>query len=79
MARPTMSLAIWVQAVGRAIRGYEGKDGWVVDLCGNYAKFGRTDDIWIGYDPSANGYAAFGMVKNEYGVLERKQLTNVLL
>ena len=36
MARPTMSLAMWYQIVGRAIRPHPSKEcGWIVDLCGN--------------------------------------------
>lgn len=45
LARPTMSLALYYQMVGRAIRPCEGKTGWVVDLCGNYKRFGRVDSL----------------------------------
>ena len=45
LARPTMSLALYYQMVGRAIRPSEGKTGWVVDLCGNYKRFGRVDNL----------------------------------
>lgn len=47
VARPTMSLALWYQMVGRAIRPYPGKLGWIVDLCGNYRRFGRVDDLTL--------------------------------
>ena len=47
VARPTMSLALWYQMVGRAIRPYPGKMGWIVDLCGNYKRFGRVDDLQL--------------------------------
>lgn len=47
LARPTMSLALYYQMVGRAIRPYEGKDGWVVDLCGSISKFGKVEDLTI--------------------------------
>ena len=47
MARPTRSLALWYQIVGRALRPYDGKDGWVVDLCGTYNRFGRVEDLVI--------------------------------
>lgn len=47
VARPTMSLALWYQMVGRAIRPYPGKLGWIVDLCGNYKRFGRVDDLLL--------------------------------
>lgn len=45
LARPTMSLALYYQMCGRAIRPYEDKISWVVDLCGNYRRFGRVDDL----------------------------------
>ena len=45
LARPTMSLALYYQMVGRAIRPSKGKIGWVVDLCGNYKRFGRVDEL----------------------------------
>ena len=69
LARPTMSLALYYQMVGRAIRPYEGKDGWIVDLCGNVEKFGEVKDLEI--DPGENG--KFSVKSNG------KQLTNVLL
>ena len=47
LARPTMSLALYYQMVGRAIRPYEGKDGWVVDLCGSISKFGKVEDLTV--------------------------------
>ena len=46
MARPTMSLALWYQIVGRAIRPHPDKEaGWVVDLCGNIKRFGEVKDL----------------------------------
>lgn len=45
LARPTMSLALYYQMCGRAIRPFPGKESWVVDLCGNYKRFGRVDDL----------------------------------
>lgn len=43
MARPTMSLALWYQIVGRAIRPHPDKEaGWIVDLCGNLKRFGEV-------------------------------------
>ena len=47
VARPTMSLALWYRMVGRAIRPFPGKLGWIVDLCGNYKRFGRVDDLTL--------------------------------
>lgn len=46
MARPTMSLALWYQIVGRAIRPHPSKEaGWIVDLCGNVKRFGEVKDL----------------------------------
>ena len=46
MARPTKSLALWYQIVGRAIRPSPMKEkGWVVDLCGNINRFGKVQDL----------------------------------
>lgn len=46
MARPTMSLALWYQIVGRAIRPHPSKEaGWIVDLCGNIKRFGEIKDL----------------------------------
>lgn len=32
---------------GRAIRPYKDKVSWVVDLCGNYKRFGRVDELMM--------------------------------
>lgn len=46
MARPTMSLALWYQIVGRSIRPHPNKEaGWIVDLCGNIKRFGEVKDL----------------------------------
>jgi len=46
IARPTMSLALYMQMIGRGIRLSEGKtDCAVVDMCGNYKRFGKIEDI----------------------------------
>lgn len=47
MARPTRSLALYYQIVGRAIRPHEGKRGWFVDMCGSYRRFGKVEDLKI--------------------------------
>ena len=70
LARPTMSLALYYQMVGRAIRPFAGKDGWVIDLCGSIAKFGKVEDLWI--DPGCHG--KWVVVNKATG----EQLTNVL-
>lgn len=46
MARPTMSLSMWYQIVGRCIRPHPAKESsWVVDLCGNLKRFGKVEDL----------------------------------
>ncbi len=46
IARPTMSLALYYQIVGRAIRPHpDKKEGWIVDLAGNINRFGKVGDL----------------------------------
>ena len=47
LARPTKSLAWYYQAVGRCIRPFKDKDAWVIDLAGNYKRFGKVSDLKI--------------------------------
>ena len=58
LARPTMSLALYYQMCGRAIRPSEGKTSWVVDLCGNFRRFGRVDDLTL-KEPKPGIWAVF--------------------
>lgn len=44
-ARPTMSLSVYYQALGRLIRPYENKESWFVDVCGNIERFGHVEDL----------------------------------
>lgn len=67
LARPTMSLALYYQMVGRAIRPSVGKVGWVVDICGNYKRFGRVDNLEVRQRASGIWAVYSG----------QKQLTNV--
>jgi len=68
LARPTRSLALYYQMVGRAIRPHPSKkEGWIVDLCGNYRRFGRVDELDI-REIKPRLYAVFS---------GQKQLTNV--
>ena len=46
MARPTMSLALYYQIVGRCIRPHPSKEAaWFIDLCGNVKRFGEVKDL----------------------------------
>lgn len=67
LARPTMSLALYYQMCGRAIRPSGDKVSWIVDLCGNYKRFGRVDALRMG-QPSPGIWAVYS---------GNKQLTNV--
>lgn len=68
LARPTKSLALYYQMVGRAIRPFKGKDAWIVDLGGSYRRFGSVSDLRIECPPGSSKWA----------VMSRgHQLTNV--
>lgn len=68
LARPTLSLALYYQMVGRGIRPHKNKkEGWVVDLCGNFKRFGRVENLRMTYDKPGLWY-----IENK-----GKQLTNV--
>ena len=47
IARPTRSLALYYQMIGRCVRNYEGKKAWCIDLCSNYKRFGGFEDLKI--------------------------------
>lgn len=68
MARPTMSLALYYQIVGRYIRPHPGKESaWFVDLCGNIKRFGEVKDLRL--EDGGNGkWAVYS---------NGRQLTNV--
>lgn len=69
MARPTKSLSLWYQIVGRAIRPSPMKEkGWVVDLCGNLNRFGKVQDLVL-VEPKPNMWQVQS---------NGRQLTNVL-
>lgn len=68
LARPTMSLALYYQIVGRAIRPHKDKEAaWFVDLCGNINRFGKVEDLRL-VDSGNNKWAVWN---------KNKQLTNV--
>lgn len=53
IARPTMSLALFIQMIGRGIRLHPGKtDCVVVDMCGNMSRFSKLENIKYGPDPA---------------------------
>lgn len=68
MARPTMSLALWYQIVGRSIRPHPSKEsGWIIDLCGNIERFGEVKDLRL-VDGGNNKWSVWN---------DKKQLTNI--
>ena len=74
VARPTRSLSLWYQIVGRAIRPCLHKEGWIVDLCGTYDRFGRVDDLEIIDEAELDGTP----IKGKWAVYNGlRKLTNV--
>lgn len=68
IARPTMSLALYYQMIGRAVRPHKDKkEAWIVDICDNYQKFGRVEDLTIDTEGNGKWFVRSG----------KKQLTNV--
>ena len=70
LCRPTMSLSLYYQ-IGRTcpfVRG-PGKNGWVIDLCGNIRTFGKVEDLRV-EQPEKDKWC----IKSN-----GKQLTNVIL
>lgn len=68
LARPTMSLALYYQIVGRAIRPHPSKEaGWIVDLAGNIKRFGEVSDLRL-FDSGNGKWAVYS---------NGRQLTNV--
>ena len=48
IARPTRSLTLYYQMMGRAVRPHPDKDcAWIVDMCGNYEIFGKMEDMTL--------------------------------
>lgn len=69
LARPTKSLSLYYQMVGRAIRPCQGKDGWIIDLGGSYRVFGKVSDLRIDLEvPGSSRWCIKSL---------GKQLTNV--
>lgn len=68
LARPTMSLAMYYQMIGRAIRPHPAKpDALILDLCGNIRTFGQVENLRIENDGGGRWYVAN----------EQRRLTNV--
>lgn len=69
-ARPTLSLNLWQQAVGRIMRKCEGKEvSRVLDLVGTSKTFGRVEEIHLGTEEKYKT-----TIEGEYGKLSGKPL-----
>lgn len=74
IARPTMSLALFVQMVGRGMRIADGKDHCsVLDMCGNLKRFGKLEELRIENDPEAGW-----VLRNNEKVLSGKRLDELV-
>jgi len=68
LARPTMSLALYYQMIGRGMRPHEDKDcTFIIDMCNNFKQFGKVEDLEIIDGTNGKWY-----ISNK-----NKQLTNV--
>lgn len=71
ISRPTMSLALYYQMIGRGMRPHPNKQSsWIIDLAGNYRYFGKIETMKIVEDE-----------KKLYSLWQgnEKQLTNIIL
>ena len=74
IARPTASLSLFMQMIGRGMRIASGKDHCtVVDLCGNLRKFGRVDRIRFEEDP-AKGW----VMRNDERILSGVRIDSIV-
>ena len=57
LARPTRSLALYYQMVGRAMRPHASKpEAWVVDMCGTFKLFGKVEHLHLCTDGAGKWY-----------------------
>ena len=71
LARPTKSLALYYQQVGRCLRPCAGKRTWVIDLTSNIRRFGKVSDLKIVPEkPNSELWAVFS---------KGRKLTNTLI
>lgn len=73
LARPTASLALYVQMIGRGSRPAEGKEYCtVVDMCGNLKRFGKLEELRIENDPQ-QGW----VLRNDKQILSGRRLDEI--
>ncbi len=74
LARPTMSLALYVQMIGRGMRLSPGKEHCtILDMCGNLKRFGKVEEI-IYEDDELEGW----VLKNNTRILSGRRLDELL-
>ena len=74
VARPTMSLALFVQMVGRGIRKADGKERCaLVDMCGNLQRFGKLEELRI-EDDREYGW----VLRNNKQILSGRRLDDLI-
>lgn len=75
LARPTKSLALYYQMVGRWLRPHKNKqDCWIIDMCENRATFGKVEELKL-----VNWLDKSGRPWMRYIESNWKPLTNVLM
>jgi len=75
LARPTISLALYYQQVGRLLRPHPAKtSAWVVDMVDQVGQFGRIEDLWLQPSGTSRYGALWEMVSKSNGAT--KVLTN---
>ena len=63
MARPTMSLALWYQVIGRCVRPHPDKEfAMIVDMGGNLEQFGKVEDLTLSDEGGWHIHGADGRV-----------------
>ena len=74
IARPTMSLSLYAQMIGRVMRNSPGKEyGCVVDMCGNVNRFGKVEEFRIENDDRYKGW----VLRNDKKVISGRNLAEV--
>ena len=73
LARPTMSLTLYMQMIGRGIRIAKDKEHCsVLDMCGNIKRFGKIEELRIEFD------RIFGWVlRNDSKILSGRRLDDL--
>jgi DNA repair protein RadD len=79
LARPTRSLSLYCQMVGRVMRPHPNKKaGWAIDMVGLVNTFGYMEDLEIGRDKKGLD-CIYGSIPRKDAIPYRKQLTNTLI